>query len=391
MNIAIFSDTYPPFINGVSTSCYNLRETLVKHGHNVIVVTPRFDDGVLEYKDGIVRMPGVENKKLYGYRFPKMYDHKVMKILKDFKIDLIHYQTDSMLGIFARIVAKKLKIPLVYTYHTSYEDYTYYATHGFLDRLAKKTVRLYTKTIAKNCTEFITPSEKTKEFLRSTGCDIFINIVPTGIDFSLFDDDKVDIKRSEEFKKEHGIDKDTFVFLLLGRIAKEKSMDVSLKGYAKFLKVHPEIKSKMIVVGGGPQRPELDLLVEQLNIKDYVDFIGPVKASEVPFYYHLADIYTSASLTETQGLTFMEAMASGDIVLARMDDNLSGTIIDGETGFFFINEDNFVEKAYRIFMLKKEEKEQIKKNSLRIVEKYSIEKFYENIMEVYYRALRKFF
>ena len=201
----------------------------------------------------------------------------------------------------------------------------------------------------------------------------------------------MDAKRSEEFKKEHGIDKDTFVFLLLGRIAKEKSMDVSLKGYAKFLKVHPEIKSKMIVVGGGPQRPELDLLVEQLNIKDHVDFIGPVKASEVPFYYHLADIYTSASLTETQGLTFMEAMASGDIVLARMDDNLSGTIIDGETGFFFINEDNFVEKAYRILMLNKEEKEQIKKNSLKIVEKYSIEKFYENIMEVYYRALRKFF
>lgn len=391
MNIAIFSDTYPPFINGVSTSCYNLRETLVKHGHNVIVVTPRFDDGPLEYKDGIIRMPGIENKKLYGYRFPKMYDKNVAKILKSLRLDLIHYQTDSMLGIFARIVGKKLNIPLIYTYHTSYEDYTYYATHGFLDRLAKKTVRLYTKTIANNCTEFITPSNKTKEFLRSTGCDIYINVVPTGIDFSLFSKEKIDQEKTIKFKKEHGIDDDTIVFLLLGRIAKEKSMDVSIKGYAKFLMAHKEIKSKMIVVGGGPQRPDLEMLVEQLNIKDYVDFIGPVKSSEVPFYYRLADIYTSASLTETQGLTFMEAMASEDIVLARLDDNLSGTIIDGETGFFFLNEDNFVEKAYRIISLSPSQKEKIRKNASLIVEKYSIEKFYDNIMEVYNRALRKFF
>lgn len=389
MKIAIFSDTYPPFINGVSTSCFNLRQTLVAHGHEVLVITPRSDDGKLEFKDGVIRMPGIENKKLYGYRFPKPFDNQVYKLVKKFKPDLIHYQTDSMLGVFARIVAQKLDLPIVYTYHTSYEDYTYYATHGVFDRVAKKIVRTYTKIVAKNTTEFITPSNKTKDFLRSTGTDIYINIVPTGIDFSLFEDNKRDLIKEKNFKKELGIDDDTLIFLILGRLAKEKSMDISIKCYSKFVKTHPEIKSKLLIVGDGPDRVFLDQLVERENIRNYCHFVGAVKAEEVGFYYHISDIYTSASITETQGLTFMEAMASKCIVLARFDDNLSGTIIEGETGFFFTNEDSFISKVLEIVNLKKEEKEKIVSSALKIVDFYSMEKFYENIMEVYYRAIRK--
>lgn len=389
MRIIIFSDTYPPFINGVSTSCFNLRQTLVAHGHSVLVVTPRSDDGKLELKDGVLRMPGIENKKLYGYRFPKPFDNQVFKLIKKFKPDLIHYQTDSMLGVFARIVAQKLDLPIVYTYHTSYEDYTYYATHGVFDRVAKKIVRTYTKIIAKNTTEFITPSNKTKDFLRSTGTDIYINVVPTGIDFTLFNDDKRDLEKEKQFKKEVGIKDNTLVFLILGRLAKEKSMDISIKCFSKFVKSHPEIDSKLLIVGDGPDRLFLDQLVERENIRKYCYFVGAVKSQDVAFYYHIANIYTSASITETQGLTFMEAMASKCIVLARFDDNLSGTIIEGETGFFFTNEDSFVNKALEIMSLTKEQKEKIIDASLKIVDIYSMEKFYKNIMEVYYRAIRK--
>ena len=141
MKVLVFSDTYPPFINGVSTSVFNLVKMFRNRGHQVMVVTPRSSDGPLEVIDNVVYMPGIENKKLYGYRFPKFYDRKVMQMVKEFKPDVIHYHTDSMLGVFARIAAHKLHCPLVYTYHTSYEDYTYYATKGFLDRVAKKTLR----------------------------------------------------------------------------------------------------------------------------------------------------------------------------------------------------------------------------------------------------------
>ncbi len=390
MNIALFTDTYPPFINGVSTSCYNLTQTLREHGHQVLVVTPRSSKGKFEVKDGIVYVPGFEMKKLYGYRLTKIYSNKLMKIVKAFKPDVIHNQTDSTIGQCSKIIAHSLKVPIIYTYHTAYEDYTYYVTHGFLDRIAKKTIRYYSQVVANRSTEFITPSVKTKEYMRYAGSDIYVNIIPTGIDFSIFADDKVDVERSEKFKKEHGIGPKTKTFLILGRIAKEKSMDVSIKGFAKYHETYPEEDIKMIVVGNGPQKPELEQLVKTLKIDHLVDFIGPVPAAEVPFYYHLADIYTSASVTETQGLTFMEAMSSGAIVLARYDTNLSGTIIDNDTGFFFTGEQEFVSKAKRIFSLSKEELNVIKNNAYNIVDIYSIERFYNNIMEVYYRALKKY-
>ncbi len=390
MKIAIFTDTYPPFINGVSTSAYNLVKTLKEHGHDVIVVTPRSDDGKLELIDGVIRVPGLELKKMYGYRITTFYSRKILKMLKDFGTEIIHNQTDIGVGQFARIASRQLHVPQVYTYHTAYEDYTYYVVHGLMDRIGKKAMRGYAKTVAKNCTEFITPSMKTKEYMRSVGSDIYINVVPTGIDFSLFDEKNIDKEKQKEFKKQHGIEENTKVFLLLGRVAKEKSMDYSIRGFAMFINKHPEVDAKLIVVGDGPQRNELEQLTHELGINKYVDFIGKVPASEVPFYYHLADIYTSASITETQGLTFMEAMASGTIVLARFDTNLSDTITDGQTGFFFTDENSFVEKAERIFALSDEGRKKIIDQAFETVDKYSISKFYDNIMEVYNRALKKF-
>ena len=390
MNIALFTDTYPPFINGVSTSCFNLTQTLKAHGHNVLVVTPRSSKGPFEIKDGVIYVPGFELKKLYGYRLTSIFSTKLLRIVRDFKPDLIHNQTDSTIGQCSKIIAHRLKIPIVYTYHTAYEEYTYYFTHGFLDRIAKKTIRSYTKLVANNTTEFITPSVKTKEYMRGAGSDIYINVIPTGIDFSIFADDKVDKERQRKFKEEHHIDEDTKTFLILGRIAKEKSMDVSIRGFAKYHEMHPEQKIKLIVVGNGPQKPELEELVKTLGIDDIVVFIGAVPASEVPFYYHLADIYTSASVTETQGLTFMEAMAAGAIVLARYDTNLSGTIIDNDTGFFFTSDEEFVKKVDRIFSMKEEERQKIRQNAYEIVDIYSIERFYQKIMEVYNRAIKKY-
>ena len=390
MKIAIFTDTYPPFINGVSTSAYNLVKTLKDHGHDVVVVAPRTDDGKLEYKDGIIHVPGLEIKKIYGYRITGVYNRKIIKILRDFGVELIHNQTDIGIGQFARIASRQLHVPQVYTYHTAYEDYTYYVVHGLMDRIGKKALRGYAKTVAKNCTEFITPSTKTKDYMRSIGSDIYVNVVPTGIDFSIFDEKKIDKERQKKFKEEHGINENTKVFLLLGRVAQEKSMDYSIRGFAKYLEKHPEVDAKMLVVGDGPQRQELELLTHELHISDKVDFIGKVPALEVPFYYHLADIYTSASITETQGLTFMEAMASGAIVLARFDTNLADTITDGQTGFFFTDEESFVEKAERIFALSEEGRKAIINRAYQTVDKYSIDKFYDNIMEVYNRALKKF-
>ena len=390
MRIAIFTDAYPPFVNGVSTSTFNLANCLMAHGHDVLVVCPRPTNGKLEQIGNVLYVPGMYLKRLYGYRFVNFFANKPLKIIKRFKPEVIHNQTDFSIGILARRAANMLKVPIVYTYHTSYEDYTYYVTHGLMERIAKRFVRAYSKDLADRMTEFITPSEKTKEYMRSVGSDAYINVIPTGIDFSIFQSDKLDLNRVTAFKKEHNINANTKVFLLLGRIAKEKSMDVSVRGFAAYHQKHPEVDKKLLVVGDGPYREDLELLVEELGISHLVEFLGFVSSLEVPFYYHLADIYTSASITETQGLTFMEAMAAGKIVLARFDSNLTGTIINGKTGFFFTDEASFVSQVEKILTLSKEQKQAIINEAYRIIDAYSIDRFYKNIVRVYKRAIRKY-
>ena len=389
MRIAIFTDTYPPFVNGVSTSTFNLANSLMEKGHEVLIIAPRFTDGKLEQIDNVIYIPGIAMKKIYGYRVTNFFANKPIKMVKKFKPDVIHNQTDFTIGVMARRCAKKLKVPIVYTYHTSYEDYTYYITHGIIDRVAKRFVRTYSRDLASRMTEFITPSEKTKQYMRLAGSDVYINVIPTGIDFSIFKSDKIDQEKVAKFKEEHHIKPTTKVFLILGRIAKEKSMDVSLRGIAAYHKKNPETDIKVIVVGNGPFREELEVYSGELGIAGFTDFIGEVGCLEVPFYYSIADIYTSASITETQGLTFMEAMAAGKIVLARFDSNLTGTIVNGKTGFFFTDDSSFVSQVEKILALSNEQKEAIVKEAYAKVDDYSIERFYENIVRVYKRAVRK--
>ena len=390
MKIVIFTDAYPPFINGVATSTYNLVQSLRAHEHEVLVVAPKAVNGPTEIVDGTIYMSGIELKNFYGYRLTQIYSSKVYKMVKNFKPDLMHIQTDFTVGQFGKICARKLKkIPSVYTYHTAYEDYTHYVTHGMADRFVKKFVRSYSKNYAKTVTEYITPSEKTMNYLRSAGSDVHVNIVPTGLDFSLFQNRDGVEEKIKEFKKEHNIDEDTKVILLLGRIAAEKSMDVSIRGFHAFRTMYPDFKCKLLVVGDGPQKAELQQMVYDLKEEDFVEFLGKKNASEVPFYYQLADMYTSASITETQGLTFMESMASGTIVLARFDVQLSETIIDEETGYFFSDLDSFATQTYKILTLSDQDKQLIVENAYKFVDKYSIDKFYENIMRVYKRAVRK--
>lgn len=167
-------------------------------------------------------------------------------------------------------------------------------------------------------------------------------------------------------------------------------MDISIEYFAHYHKTHPNKDVRLFVVGDGPQKEELVNLTNELGIDDIVTFIGAVPASEVPFYYHIADIYTSASITETQGLTFMEALVSGDMVIARFDDNLTGTIIEGKTGFFFTDKETFCEKVDKVFALSPQEIDNIRVQAMNTCSVYSIEKFYQSIMGVYKRAIRKY-
>lgn len=389
MKIAIFTDTYPPEINGVATSARNLFRTLLDHGEEAVVVTTNPFDQEFSFEDGIMRIPGVKMEHLYGYVATNLVNRKALRLLREFKPDVIHIQTDGTVGQFGFLAAGMLHTATVYTFHTMMEDYTYYATKGHFDRAARGIVRQYVRYKSGEADEFITPSEKIREYMRSIGVDSYINVIPTGIDFAAYKSENIPATEVIELKNKYHLTSDTYTILSLGRVAKEKSIDMCLRGYALFLKTNPVQKTRFLCVGGGPAIPELKELSEKLGIGDHVTFVGPVNPDEVPKYYRLGNCFVSASTTETQGLTFMEALASSLILVARYDDTLTSLIKEGDDGFFFFDENDLAEKLPKIISLSSTEQKRLFANGLKAIEPYSLDKFYEAVKGVYNRAIKK--
>jgi len=245
MRIGIFTDTYPPFINGVSTSISMLEKALIEEGHEVFIVTVNPENMSYKYEDDerIIRIPGVPIG-IYDYRLTGIYPLRAINKIKKWNLDIIHSHTEFGVGTFARIIAKQFDIPLVHTYHTMYEDYVYYITKGYFDKSSKKIVEYLTKFYCdKTAKELIVPSKKTYDlFKEKYKFDKEVHIVPTGMDTKRFAKEKFKKEEILKLKKELGIKKEEFVILYVGRLAQEKNVDLLLKGQVEILKKHKNVK-----------------------------------------------------------------------------------------------------------------------------------------------------
>ncbi len=384
MKIGIFTDTYLPDINGVATSSHILRHALEKHGHEVLIVTSELPDDS-DYKDeeNVLRLPGIEMKKIYGYRISNIFSFKGMKEITNQGLDVIHIQTEFGIGIFGKIAAQILNLPVVYTYHTMYEDYTHYVAGGLtpLNTIVKKSIENISRIYGDNCTELIVPSEKTKEALISYGLEKDAHIIPTGLILDAFDEKNIDQEKVAAIREQYQI-KDEFVVTFLGRLAPEKSVELILEAGAKLKQ--DGVHFKMMIVGKGPSLDDLKEEARRLKIDDVVIFTGPVTSDQVPNYYHASDMFVSASITETQGLTFIEAQASGLVVLARHDKNLESVIVDGKNGFYFTDAKDLAEK---IKMVQTMDTADIRRQAYLDAQQYSDDVFYEKVYEVYQLAI----
>lgn len=386
MKIGIFTDTFAPEINGVATSCESLFNVLKKQGHDVYL----FTTGKKTFYDAnthIYRIHGLFLKQLYGYRLVSPLRCKIYKFIKNLHLDVIHINTEYGVGLIGIHSAKKFKIPIAYTYHTNLDDYTYYVTKGILDKQAKKLLSKILKKYCSDVDELIVPSVPTKERLQKIGVKKYFNVVPTGFDFSRFDN-IIEPEKFAEIEKTLQISDENKILLCLGRLAKEKSFDVIISNFKAFLDRTKKFNYKLLIVGDGPARKSLDKLVDKYHLTSNVIFVGKVPLERVQYYYQLADVYLNASTTETQGLTYMEAMASNLIVLSKKANYLNDIIIDGVSGFYFKSNKDFFDKLNIIMNLSKEEADKIRKVAKDKISIYSSEKFYENIMKVYKRAIR---
>lgn len=383
MRIVIFSDTYYPDINGVVSSIGILRKELIKHGHEVMIVTTVPPKGVeIDDDPMILRMNGRVLKSIYGYRLAGIYNNEYYKKIREFKPHLIHTQTEYGVGIFGRICAYYLDLPHVYTYHTNIYDYTYYVTKGIepLDKMAKWAVKQLMKVYTNHCTSLIVPSDKTATMMKSIGIKKEPNVVATGLDLDRFK--SYNEEHTRQIRKEFGLE-NHFIMISIGRLAAEKSIDLIIKAMPELIKKNNNIK--LFIVGDGPAKEELMNLTDHLHMNSYVIFAGSQKADTISDYYHAGDLFVSASMTETQGLTFIEAMASSLPVIARYDSNLDPVISEGENGHFFYNKDEYIQK---VIELSHKDLRFYKRNAVKHADLFNSDTFYKGAIRVYDEAIK---
>lgn len=387
MKIGIFTDTYPPYINGVSTSITMLKNGLEKKGHEVFIVTVNSEKLGYKYEenDHIIRIPGIPIG-IYDYRLTGIYPLRAINKIKKWNLDVIHSQTEFGVGTFARIISKQFNIPLVHTYHTMYEDYVHYITKGYFDGASKKIVEYLTKFYCDTtATELIVPTKKTYDlFKKKYRYDRNIHIVPTGIEVERFYKENIDTKKLNELKKKLKINKDDYVILFVGRLGKEKSVDVLIDCQNSIVKKYPNCK--LLIVGDGPDMEHFQNMVKKTYIEENVIFTGKVPYEEVPLYYQIASAFATASHTETQGLTVIEALAASLPVIAVDDESFNTVIINDLNGYLFHNKRQY-KKYVEQLITEEERQKRISKQARISAEPYSAKYFAERVLDVYKEAI----
>lgn len=387
MRIGLFTDTYPPYINGVSTSVLMLKQGLEKLGHEVYVVTVNSENFHYKKEDNVLMIPGVPIGVL-DFRMTSLYPLRAQKIIKGWNLDVIHTHTEFGIGSFARLIAKQYNIPLVHTYHTMYEEYIYYITKGYFDGASKKLVEYLTLFLCdKTVEELIVPTKKTYDlFKEKYKVKRDVHIIPSGIDVTRFYKENIDIKELSNLKKELSIKKDDFIILYLGRIAKEKSIDFLINNLKGIIKKIP--KARMIIVGDGPDVNDLAMLAHKNKLDNHVTFTGKVPWTEVPKYYHLANVFVTASKTETQGLTVIEAMAAQKPVVAIKDESFELVMTDKQDGLFFETDKEYQELIVKLYK-DKDFSNMIAKQARITANAYNPTVYAKRVLEVYKKVINK--
>ena len=374
MKILITTDWPEQAVNGVATSIKNLKAGLLQAGHEVKILTLSGD--VHSRKEGDTYYIGsMSAGAIYpNARLKLLMPHEWVKELLDWKPDVVHSQCILSTFSLAREIAYTCKVPLVNTYHTVYEDFTHYL---FPSRaVGKEIVKLYSKTILMDTQAVIVPTEKIRELLRGYGVEQPIYVIPSAIDPERYQSSPLECR--ETIRAELGIHADECVLIYVGRLAKEKNIDELFR----FLKkCSPD--QRLLVVGGGPDQIRLEQLAQELGIREQLIFTGMVPPQQIQNYYQAGDIFVSASTSETQGLTYMEAMASALPLLCRADECLNGVIQDGVNGLVYRNEQEFLERLHQL------KTDFAFRNQLGILarqsveERYSIPAFAAACLEVY--------
>lgn len=335
MNIGLFTDTYFPQVSGVATSIKTLRDQLEKQGHQVYIFTttdPKVDTNI--YERNIFRFTSIPFVSFTDRRIAVSGFIRAAQLAKELNLDIVHTQTEFSLGWMGKFVARALKIPLIHTYHTMYEDYLHYVANGKL--LKPYHVKQMTRAFCYHIDGVVAPSERVQKTIEGYGVPVPIRVIPTGVNLEQYQK----TNNRKQWRQNLGYDDQCPVLLSLSRLAYEKNIQEVIGSFPAILKEVPN--AQLLIVGDGPARASLENQVHELNLDDNVQFAGEINNDQVYCFYQLADLFVSASDTESQGLTYIEALASHLQVVAKTGPYTDALLDDVSLGKTFDTEEQLV-------------------------------------------------
>lgn len=373
MRIAMFSDCYYPRVNGVVVSVYSFVQELVNRGHVVKVITVEYPDDYEFNKKkgssmGLIDNPNFSLNRLSSKeiifskedRLVRLKQWHILKgILDEFQPDILHINSEWLVGYFGAMYAHHRKVPCIFTFHTLWEDYIQNYAPILREKISKKIGRDIVKFYLKTANHILAPTPQTAQTVHKYGIDTPVELLPTGIPDSMFkvDTGAVEKMREEVFSRFPQL-KDRKILLFAGRVAKEKNLPFLLpvlKRVNQLLETSASASdgaskgAALLVAGDGNFMQELKDLVEQQQLAQDVFYLGYVERDDLASLYHLVDVFTFPSKTETQGLVTVEAMAAGLPVVAIGE---MGTmdVMQGDNGGFMVPEDVeiFSQKVYQL-------------------------------------------
>lgn len=304
MRAGFFTEVYHPIVNGIVASVDGLANGLRALGHEVYCFAPRVP-GYEESDGPVYRMPSLPLPIPTPYRLtvPVVSRRKREAIIN--RLHVLHAHSPFVTGWMAVRYARRLQIPLVYTYHTRLEEYAHYVP--FEPNATRRAASTLTRSFANLADAVIVPTPAMRERLLELEVTAPIEVIASGIDLDRFGSGR----RRVEIRQSAGVRDGERMLLFVSRLAREKNAELLIEALARCSR-----PSRLVLAGDGPERQALEQLAARLGVANRITFLGAVERDRLPDLYASADAFVFASVTETQGLVLAEALAAGALVIA---------------------------------------------------------------------------
>lgn len=323
IKVGIFTDSFRPYTSGVVHSIETLTRELAAREHEFYIFAPSYPN-YNKKESRVFRFVSVPAPTNPSYSLALPFSIRLKPTMQRLQLNIVHVHSPFLLGRLGAKYARKLGVPLVFTFHTLYDHYIHYVP--FKEEITKSLTQKFCAHFSNGCDLVISPTAVIAKHLRNIGVTAPIEVIPTGIQLEDYTGEG-----KGWLQERYGISPEELVLLCVGRLGKEKNIEFILRSFRHLASRREGIR--LVLVGGGPEENALKELAQNLGIRDRVIFTGSLSREDVIKCYESSHLFVFSSLTETQGLVIAEAKAAGLPVVAVDAFGVSEMVVDGEDGF----------------------------------------------------------